>query len=110
MILSALDLTEETVFNKYAKHAVQSKIKEQAQRRVKSSTKSPPTSGKAKTTASGNTSTSSKQAKRRKTRKKTTDIVKEKKEKTTTTLTCMERPITSKKKDTKTKRWETYTN
>ena len=31
MILSALELTEESGINKYAKHAVQSKIKEQAQ-------------------------------------------------------------------------------
>ena len=38
MILSALELVEETVINKYAKYAVQSKIKEQAQRRTKSPT------------------------------------------------------------------------
>ena len=48
MILSALELNEESVFNKYAKHAVQSKIKEQAQQRTKSPTKSPSTSGKTK--------------------------------------------------------------
>ena len=78
MILSALELTEESVINKYAKHAVQSKIKEQAQRRTKSPTKSPSTSGKTKTLDSSKPSSSSKQTKRLKTRKKaTTERVKE---------------------------------
>ena len=45
----ALELTEESVINKYAKHAVQSKIKEQAQQKTKSPTKSPSTSGKTNT-------------------------------------------------------------
>ena len=78
MILSALELTEESVINKYAKHAVQSKIKEQAQRRTKSPTKFPSTSGKTKTPESSKPSSSSKQTKRLKTRKEaTTERVKE---------------------------------
>ena len=78
MILSALELIEETVINKYAKHAVQSKIKDQAQRRTKSPTKSPSTSGETKTPDSSKPSSSSKQTKRLKTRTKaTTERVKE---------------------------------
>ena len=80
MILSALELTEEFVFNKYAKHAVQSKIKEQAQRRTKSPTKSPSTSGKTKTLDS------------RKPKSSQRESTKERKTKTTLNRTV--RPIT----------------
>ena len=116
MILSALELTEESVINKYAKHAVQSKIKEQAQRRTKSPTKSPSTSGKTKTLDSSKPSSSSKQTKRLKTRKKaTTERVKER-EKDEDDTESYGTPYndsdssTSEKTETKSKRWETYTN
>ena len=116
MILSALELTEESVINKYAKHAVQSKIKEQAQRRTKSPTKSPSTSGKTKTLDSSKPSSRSKQTKRLKTRKKaTTERVKET-EKDEDDTESYGTPYndsdssTSEKTETKSKRWETYTN
>ena len=116
MILSALELSEESVINKYAKHAVQSKIKEQAQRRTKSPTKSPSNSGKTKTPDSSRPSSNSKQTKRLKTRKKgTTERVKER-EKDEDDTESYGTPYndsdssTSDKTETKSKRWETYTN
>ena len=88
MILSALELTEESVINKYAKHAVQSKIKEQAQRRTKSPTISPSTSGKTKTLDRSKPSSSSKQE------RKPPQKESKKKRKTKTTLNRTVRPIT----------------
>ena len=116
MILSALELTEESVINKYAKHAVQSKIEEQAQRRTKSPNKSPSTSGKTKTPDSSKPSSSSKQTKLLKTRKKaTTERVKQR-EKDEDGTESYGTPYNdsdsskSEKTETKSKRWETYTN
>ena len=95
MILSALEFTEESVINKYAKHAVQSKIKEQAQPRTKSATKSPSTSGKTKTPDSSKPSSSSKQTKRIKKKERKPPRKESKKErKTKTTLNRTIRPVT----------------